>query len=83
MRLDKILILKLVFCKDGSVIVVNVFFIFDGVLVLILMCESDVDVKGSFKFVCILGYISYVYVFGWFIIVFVFVISMLFEKVFW
>lgn len=41
--LDKILILKLVFCEGGMVIVVNFSLIFDGVVVLVLMCFFEVE----------------------------------------
>lgn len=44
--MDKILILCLVFKKDGMIIVVNLSFILDGVLVLVVILFEVVDVCG-------------------------------------
>lgn len=43
---EKLVGLKLVFCKDGLVIVGNVFGFNDGSVVLVLMSEEKVKEKG-------------------------------------
>lgn len=79
----KILILCLVFKKDGMVMVVSLFSIFDGVVVVVLLFEDDVCVCGVQLLVCIVGYVIYFQELEWFIIVLIGVLCILLEKIGW
>lgn len=81
--LEKILILRLVFKKDGMVMVVNLSLIFDGVVVLVVMSESKVNEFGLVLFVCVVVYVINFIEFENFIVVFVGVMEKVLDKVGW
>lgn len=78
---DKIFYFKLVFVKDGIVMVVNVLFIFDGVVVLIMICVLVVEWYGLILLVKVMGYVSYGMVLDKFFVVFIGVVEKLLVKI--